>query len=1309
MSSESTLPTGPNPRGASSVHARSAVEPTPAQVEETSASAIEKTRRYRPLCCIGRGGMGEVWRVEDTDLGRTVALKIIRPDCAPSLSVLEPRFREEAQVTAQLQHPAIVPVYDMGRLPGGALFYTMREVAGVPFHSVIDEVHRASSDGGGGWQPTQSGWTWLRLVEVVRLVAEAVGLAHARGVLHRDLKPSNILVTQRGDVFVLDWGLAKVLDRSVADLPAGAPPIRSRRADSDAPQTAMGQVAGTVGYMAPEQAAGRIDLLSPASDVYALGAVLVRALTGEEPARDPGRIGRSLDLLQENGRLPAALHSVLRRAVALNPSDRFEDGRAFADGLLSCLDGYRQREQARSLAHQAEEAIAGRDASIRSRVDAVLARLLDAEGGPVVRSVESVVATPGALQALQALQAAQVIRTNGDGDVFLADVALVATWPRLRSLAEDSQGRRNLARLAEAAREWNAQGRTDDHVARGAELATLSTWAASHSRLLAPLEVEWLDAGRELARRAARGRRVRLQLGGSIAIAAAVAMGALWIRAEAALRETEIAKAVAESAEQIARGRRLLAEGRARQSDAHDSEALALYRAAATLLPGDPEPQALVRELASTGRSVHQLPVSHGKLQAIDVSPDGRFVATVSRDGTVSIHALADGRLVVERNVGAWAQTRWVGDGRLSIATESMEGFLLDPATGSLEGPFGDGNAVPLIDIRPSDGRVVVSEPTGLRFSGTGAVPHPVGDQSSIGWFSADSRFLVTLSMRQGAQLYSGDDLRPLWHLGGPPHPKSLRFVGNDAVLIFTGARSDASVWFYDLTQRTGGVEVSALTGAPSMAAKMDSRPDGGAFAYGSGSEVVAVVRGPDGLTLRWSTPISGGEVLRVAFSPDGEQVAAASSDGQLTLLDARTGARLTTWQANTAGIAGLDWTPDGASLVSAGLDGRLQVWRPGVDLLEGVLTCGGRPISGEMRVVRDGPAWVVLSAGQLCIAPNDGSLDADVWEGLWTDVSPGLEPGTLGGVSNGRPFVINANGVATPLPFAYAGGAKALTPDRAHGRWFLQSTVEVGAPLRADGTRDPFWQLFLGDITVLPQLNRLLVTPEEMGPQSTSLRVLSTGQEIASLDIGSPVDPTEELVLDQQHALALLLSPSGEIHAFDLHTGETRQGPTPPLEGSFALAGGGDSGWLVAASQKAYVRAWQLVSPERPRWTVRLDAEPLQVGVDAGAQHVVVRSADRTQVLELDSGALLSSLPAARSLQFLGDGRVVLSSAGPVRRQVVWRLADPRDDPVADLGERTNLRVCRGSHAVVPVVPYPEEASVWAPEGYCPEPAGGL
>ena len=169
---------------------------------EPSHASVLDVGAYEDLGMLGRGGMATVRRVRDPELRRVMAMKILRPELA-SIPRAHSLFRAEAQTSAQLAHPGIVPVHEIGELPDGQVYFTMKEVHGRTFTEVIAEVHDTTA--------ALSAWSLPRLVGAFRQVCDAVAYAHARSVVHRDLKPDNIMVGDYGEVLVLDWGVAKTL------------------------------------------------------------------------------------------------------------------------------------------------------------------------------------------------------------------------------------------------------------------------------------------------------------------------------------------------------------------------------------------------------------------------------------------------------------------------------------------------------------------------------------------------------------------------------------------------------------------------------------------------------------------------------------------------------------------------------------------------------------------------------------------------------------------------------------------------------------------------------------------------------------------------------------------------------------------------------------------------------------------------------------------------------------------------------------------------------------------------------------------
>ncbi len=222
---------------------------------------------------IAHGGMGVVYRATDTTFGREVAVKVLHEKYGLASDVMR-RFTDEAWITGQLQHPAIPPVHDRGTLPDGRPFLAMKLIRGRSLDQLLAERPDPAHDRG-------------RFVAVFEKICEAVAYAHAHKVLHRDLKPANIMVGNYGEVQVMDWGLAKVLDAQpgpTADPGAtsGGTAIHSLR-DSDGVSTQAGSVLGTPAFMPPEQALAATGKIDPRSDVFGLGAILAVILTGKPP------------------------------------------------------------------------------------------------------------------------------------------------------------------------------------------------------------------------------------------------------------------------------------------------------------------------------------------------------------------------------------------------------------------------------------------------------------------------------------------------------------------------------------------------------------------------------------------------------------------------------------------------------------------------------------------------------------------------------------------------------------------------------------------------------------------------------------------------------------------------------------------------------------------------------------------------------------------------------------------------------------------------------------------------------------------
>jgi serine/threonine-protein kinase len=298
--------------------------------------------RYTVGAVLGRGGMGEVLSADDHNLDRRVALKRMRGRRSGADVV---RFLREAKIQARLDHPAIVPIYEIGRDASGAPFFSMKQLAG----QTLDDVLRQAGSAG------EHGKLLRKFIDICL----AIDFAHQRGVVHRDLKPANIMLGDFGEVYVLDWGIARIVDDD--DPLAGGLDVVT--VDGDAaegqatPLTAAGALVGTPGFMAPEQVRGEV--ATTACDVYALGCMLFELLVGEPlHPRGPAALAHTLDGADRDPlqraplrEIPPELAAVCVAATAPVATER-PAVRAIAENLQQFLDGDRDARTRRDLAAQ---------------------------------------------------------------------------------------------------------------------------------------------------------------------------------------------------------------------------------------------------------------------------------------------------------------------------------------------------------------------------------------------------------------------------------------------------------------------------------------------------------------------------------------------------------------------------------------------------------------------------------------------------------------------------------------------------------------------------------------------------------------------------------------------------------------------------------------------------------------------------------------------------------------------------------------------------------------------------------------------
>ena len=287
---------------------------------------------------LGHGGIGRVLLGFDTRLRREVAIKELIPEkLGPFKDRAITRFLREAKISGQLEHPGVVPVYEMGTKPDGNHFYVMKYVVGKTLSDALAECRSEIKE--------ESFRNRLKLLDNIIAITEAVAYAHSRGIIHRDLKPGNIILGEFGETIILDWGLAKVWHEKITDEISNLSSVDLD--EIDPLETRQGALVGTPSYMAPEQVDKKFGDVDPQTDVYSLGVILFMILTGEKPY-----LGTTRDIITEtiSGNpspsprfcgefIPPELCAICEKAMNKDKAGRFRDAHEMATELKAYRDG----------------------------------------------------------------------------------------------------------------------------------------------------------------------------------------------------------------------------------------------------------------------------------------------------------------------------------------------------------------------------------------------------------------------------------------------------------------------------------------------------------------------------------------------------------------------------------------------------------------------------------------------------------------------------------------------------------------------------------------------------------------------------------------------------------------------------------------------------------------------------------------------------------------------------------------------------------------------------------------------------------
>jgi len=899
---------------------------------------------YELLNIIGEGGMGVVYAARQSSIARTVALKMLKGDDRNAAQ--REKFISEAVVTGELDHPNIVPIYDLGANDDGALFYSMKRVKGTPWSKVLNDK------------------TLDENLTILLRVADAVAFAHVNGVIHRDLKPENVMLGDFGEVLVMDWGLARVSPEF---------PNAASVSQSDA----MG---GTPAYMAPEMATGPLEKITTASDIYLLGAILYEIITGKPP--HSGRtVMACLFAAAKNQIEPAdaagELLEIAMKAMATQSDQRYESVPAFQRAVRD----YQSHSQSIQLVEHAQ----------RNLAKAAVAQDYELYARALYGLEEALALWPGnrraaALLSTARLDYARLARDKGDFD--LGASLLDPTREEHREvLLQLETGRRE--RESRKRRIKLLKSAVAALVVAVVGIVGVAYAAVSHERdeaVAQRLRAEEEEKRANLNAAEAQAEREKAEEQEKLAVAG-------WKKAD----ENFVAEQKAREGEQAARleaeKRRIEAEDERRKADdarkiaeqAKKDEEYAAYVARIGLTKAKIDENAFDRaaELLEQcppelrgwewGRLHYLCNLSDrtwkapAPIDAAAFSPDGEHFATGEWDGKAAIWNLQTGERVHEFSQGQYVHAVAYDPAGERLATGGSDGsvHVYRVADGELIAKL-DGHKDAVLSVR----------------------------------FSADGRRLLSSGYDQTARLWNLATGKPDQVLHGHSWwVWAAEFSLDGRWIVTAGQDGKAIVWGRATAQerREGAGEFIARTEftqhrGPVYAARF--APDG----------LHVATAGYDGRVLLWdrreTQPVNIENRLdnlpdpvvnfvelaghrsparTLAFAPDGKTLASGGQDNEVLVSDVASGKLLNRLRGHASYVRGCAFSPDGQWLLTAGRDAQVKLWRPTAQTetreITGAGDEGGQPILAA-RFSPDGQRIVTAGSDRMASLWDADSLE---------------------------------------------------------------------------------------------------------------------------------------------------------------------------------------------------------------------------------------------------------------------------------------------------------------------------------------------